>query len=476
MNTVESPLTVTFYFETSKAVGTPEDVLTRMCYEQTTTGFDTLSGLAAAPRLAPYQAAVQRIRLLPSTSEVDRGYAEVDFPWASMSHLGNGLEDALTFVMGESSHVKGMLKLRMFDMTLPADMMKTLPGPRHGVPGVRKRLGVNDRPLLMGPMRPEVGLSPSEYAKITYEALVAGSDIVKDDELLVDPPYCPIQERATLCAKAAREAEQKTGEPKMWVLHLGCDFSRFDEFLKIGDAAKVDGYMLQPRLTPSLLTFVRNRTELPLIAHYSMLTLFTRYAHVGIEMPLMLKLFRMSGADILTFPRPNSRFDVANEEFEANLKAAGTPLGDIRPAFPFPTGGNRAEDVDQCYKILGNFDYGFVAGSAMFEETGGIGVGAKHLREALDELAKRPKAKVLTIQELYAAVGPLAEQVLQIPRFDATTTMTSTPAWDSLKHIQLLGAIERKFGIEISADDSFKLCSADRLIQYLQIRLQEVRQ
>jgi ribulose-bisphosphate carboxylase large chain len=475
MSTVESPLTVTFYFETSKAVGTPEDVLTRMCYEQTTTGYDTLVGRAAAPRLAPYQASVQRIRLLPCTSEIDCGYAEVDFPWASMSHTGNGLEDALTFVMGESSHVKGMLKLRMFDMTLPADMMKTLPGPRHGVPGVRKRLGVNNRPLLMGPMRPEVGLSPKEYAQITYEALVAGSDIVKDDELLVDPPYCPIQERATLCARAAREAEQKTGEKKMWVLHLGCDFSRFDDFLKIGDAAKVDGYMLQPRLTPSLMTFVRNRTELPLIAHYSMLTLFTRYAHVGIEMPLMLKLFRLSGADILTFPRPNSRFDVANEEFESNLKAAGAPLGTIHPSFPFPTGGNRAEDVDQCYKILGNFDYGFVAGSAMFEETGGIGVGAKNLRGALDELATRPKAKVLTVQELYAAVGPLAEQVLQIPRFDATTTMSSTPAWDSLKHIQLLGAIERKFGIEISADDSFKLCSADRLIQYLQIRLQEVR-
>jgi ribulose-bisphosphate carboxylase large chain len=480
MSTVASPLTVTFYFETSRAVGTPEQVLTQMCYEQTTTGYDTLEGRASAPRLSPYQASVQRLRMLPSTSEVDCGYADVDFPWASMSHSGNGLEDALTFVMGESSHVKGMLKLRMVDLSLPAEMMRTLPGPRHGVPGVRRKLGVNNRPLLMGPMRPEVGLSPAEYARITYEALVAGSDIVKDDELLVDPPYCPIQERATLCARAAREAEQKTGERKMWVLHLGCDFSRFDEFLRIGDSAKVDGYMVQPRLTPSLLTFVRSHTELPIIAHYSMLTLFTRYAHVGIEMPLMLKLFRLSGADIVTFPRPNSRFDVATEEFEANLKAAGKPLGAILPAFPFPTGGNRAEDVGQCFSILGNFDYGFVAGSAMFEEPGGIGVGAKHLREALEKLAatngnnSRKAEGPMTVQELYSVVSPLAEQVLQIPKFDDTTNMMSTPAWDSLKHIQLLGAIERKFGIEISADDSFKLCSADKLIQYLQARLQEV--
>jgi acyl carrier protein len=45
--------------------------------------------------------------------------------------------------------------------------------------------------------------------------------------------------------------------------------------------------------------------------------------------------------------------------------------------------------------------------------------------------------------------------------------MRSTPEWDSLNHVQLLSAIEKKFGIEISADEAFKLTSADRLVQYL---------
>jgi ribulose 1,5-bisphosphate carboxylase large subunit-like protein/acyl carrier protein len=494
MNAEGTSIKVTFYFETARAVGTPDEVLTRMCHEQTTTGYDTLAGRAAAPRLAPYQASVQKLRLMPSTDEVDSGFAEIDFPWNSMSHTGNPLEDALCFVMGESSHVKGMLKLRMVDLSFPDDMMRTLGGPRHGVPGVRRILGVYDRPLLMGPMRPEVGLAPVEYAKIAYDALLAGSDIVKDDELLVDPPYCPMRERATLCAKAARDAEQKTGERKMWVLHLGCDVSRFDEFLKIGQDAKVDGYMVQPRLTPSLLTLMRSRTELPLIAHYSMLTLFTRYSHVGIEMSLMLKLFRMSGADIVTFPRPNPRFDVSSEEFTENLRVAGAPLGPILPAFPFPTGGNRAEDVGQCFSVLGNFDYGFVAGSAMFEEPGGICVGAQNLRVALERLSATAKSaepgsvdpsgqgtsqtdRPMTVQELYSIVSPLAEQVLHIPKFDDATNTVSTASWDSLRHIQLLGAVERKFGIEISGDDSFRLTSADKLIQYLHTRLQqEVRE
>lgn len=79
----------------------------------------------------------------------------------------------------------------------------------------------------------------------------------------------------------------------------------------------------------------------------------------------------------------------------------------------------------------------------------------------------------MTFQELYEAVAPLAEQVLQIPQFDSSVNMTSTPSWDSLKHVQLLSAIEKKFGIEISAEQAFKLTSADKLVRYLHGTLQQ---
>ncbi len=73
----------------------------------------------------------------------------------------------------------------------------------------------------------------------------------------------------------------------------------------------------------------------------------------------------------------------------------------------------------------------------------------------------------MTLQEMYAEVSPIAVQVLRIPQFDSTVTMNSTPEWDSLAHVQLLSAIERKFAIEISADEAFKLTSADKLVRYL---------
>ena len=79
----------------------------------------------------------------------------------------------------------------------------------------------------------------------------------------------------------------------------------------------------------------------------------------------------------------------------------------------------------------------------------------------------------MTIQELQAAMASVAEQVLDIPCFDTNVTMTSTPSWDSLRHIQLLSAVERKFGIEIKISDAFKLTSAEKLFRYLQERVNQ---
>ena len=79
----------------------------------------------------------------------------------------------------------------------------------------------------------------------------------------------------------------------------------------------------------------------------------------------------------------------------------------------------------------------------------------------------------MTLDEVYAALSPVAEQVLQIPKFDHTLTMVATPSWDSLKHIQLLSAMEREFGIEIGGDDAFRLTSADKLVRYVHTKLEQ---
>jgi len=79
----------------------------------------------------------------------------------------------------------------------------------------------------------------------------------------------------------------------------------------------------------------------------------------------------------------------------------------------------------------------------------------------------------MTQQDLYAEISPIVIRILQISEFNSGITMTSTPEWDSLAHVQLLSAIEKKFGIQVSPDHAFKLTSAERLVQYLHATLKD---
>lgn len=43
-------------------------------------------------------------------------------------------------------------------------------------------------------------------------------------------------------------------------------------------------------------------------------------------------------------------------------------------------------------------------------------------------------------------------------------TRENTPRWDSLKHLQIMFAVEEEFGVEFSPDELKKLDSAEKII------------
>jgi 2,3-diketo-5-methylthiopentyl-1-phosphate enolase len=47
-------------------------------------------------------------------------------------------------------------EIRLLDVFFPEDMVKNFTGPKFGVPGIRKLLGVNDRPLSLHIIKPKM--------------------------------------------------------------------------------------------------------------------------------------------------------------------------------------------------------------------------------------------------------------------------------------------------------------------------------
>jgi acyl carrier protein len=77
----------------------------------------------------------------------------------------------------------------------------------------------------------------------------------------------------------------------------------------------------------------------------------------------------------------------------------------------------------------------------------------------------------MTDSELFARLVTIAQRVFDISIFDRESSMINTPSWDSLRHVHLLSALEREFGIEVGPDDAFRLTSASRLVEFLRVRL-----
>ena len=89
-------------------------------------------------------------------------------------------------------------RLKLLDIKFPKEYMDGFLGPKFGVEGIRDLLGVYDRPLLNNMVKPCTGYTPEVGCKLFSLAIEGGVDIVKDDELIADPPFCPREERIKL--------------------------------------------------------------------------------------------------------------------------------------------------------------------------------------------------------------------------------------------------------------------------------------
>jgi acyl carrier protein len=71
--------------------------------------------------------------------------------------------------------------------------------------------------------------------------------------------------------------------------------------------------------------------------------------------------------------------------------------------------------------------------------------------------------KLTTIRELIAGVlGVSPDQIT------AQTVQTDLPEWDSVNHLNLMLAIEDKFGVRLSLDDMARLRSVEAMSKFLE--------
>ncbi|MBU4484799.1 ribulose 1,5-bisphosphate carboxylase, partial [bacterium] len=296
-------------------------------------------------------------------------------------NFGPRIPNMLTAICGEGAFFSpGISVIKLFNIEFPNSFLDKFEGPKFGVQGLRDLLGVYDRPIFFGVIKPNVGLAPEPFAELGFQSWLGGLDIAKDDEMLADAEYSPLSKRSELLGNARCEAEKMTGHKKIYLANITDEVDRLLELHDIAVANGANALMINGMTTGlSAVRMLRKHTKVPLVGHFDFIAPFARMPYFGIHSKVFTKLQRIAGFDAIIMPGFGSRMKTPEYEVLLNVQECLKPLGNIKTSLPVPGGSDWAGTLPNVYDKLQTIDFGFVPGRGVFGHPSGPTGGARSL-------------------------------------------------------------------------------------------------
>jgi len=310
---------------------------------------------------------------------------QVAFPW---ENFGPQIPMLLSTVIGNIS-LGGRIKC--LDMRFPKSWLKEFEGPKFGIKGLRKLLGVKKRPLLNNMIKPCVYTSAKMGAELCYEAAVGGADIIKDDELLADPKFNTLEERIPLFMEAIDKADAEKGEKTLFTVNITDRvpklFGNAEKAIELGANALMINFLA---VGYSAFRHVCEdpSIDVPVLAHMDITGALSYSPITGIGSNIVIgKLPRICGSDITVFPAPYGKAPLLKERFLAMAHDMVMPLRNIDQSMPMPSGGISQGMVEEAVDDLGP-DIVIGSGGAIHAHPDGPRAGAIAFRQAIEAKMK----------------------------------------------------------------------------------------
>lgn len=310
---------------------------------------------------------------------------DIVFP---LENTENSLSMVLSAIGGDTFNIKDLNPIKILSIKLPTSFIQNYSGPAFGIDGLREKLRCYSRPILCGPIKPCIGLSAEKFAQRAKEALLGGADIVKDDELICNPPYNTLSERVTEVARVVKAVKQKTKEEKMYFAFIGSGApSQIIKNAKIAKDSGADGFMVSPAINGfEIIQDLKNEFGLPIIAHNALQYGAYTKNH-GFAFSIFALFQRLCGADIIITPAKYGTFDVMTKDEQLeNITILQNPIPSIKKSFPAFCGGQTVATALQLRADVGNNDFILVCGTSLYDHPNGPEIGARELRKSLDSL------------------------------------------------------------------------------------------
>ena len=322
---------------------------------------------------------------VPPNLQTRQWFVQIAYPEVN---IGEQIPMLLTTVVGNIS-MGGDIKL--VDVRFPKKYVDGFKGPKFGVEGIRKILGVKKRPLLNNMVKPCTGYRLKVGAELFRKAALGGCDIIKDDELIADASFNSAAGRVKRYMQIEKQVYEEKGEHTLYTVNITDGIPKVFENAKRAVELGCNALMINYLAVgfPVMQALAEDPAiSVPILAHMDVAGALYMSPWHGLSSHLVLgKLPRLAGADIVVIPAPYGKAPVIDYKFRNVARNLSFPLYHLKRTFPMASGGITPSMVPNVMAALGN-DIVIGSGGGIHAHPKGPVAGGKAFRQAIDATMK----------------------------------------------------------------------------------------
>ena len=226
-----------------------------------------------------------------------KGIVKIAFPVINTDWNSDGIAHMLCQLMGGHVDIDIITKCRLIELELPVAVTKNFHRPKFGLTGMREYTKQHNKPLLGAIVKPKTGITPKILLEMVKQMVDGGVDFIKEDEIMVNPIICPLEERVELVANYLAKQTRKI----VFCHTINCDPHILTDRVKRIHELGGNGVHINVFSGYGSYNSIR-KLDLPIFLHFqsSGAKVTTDVSHrFSISWPVMCKLATLMGVDTI---------------------------------------------------------------------------------------------------------------------------------------------------------------------------------